>query len=158
MKGMHRVLFIVALACAVGVVFVMKRETPQPETAPVTPPAQAAVAVTNAVTVAPENTPGDKARPRLVDLGADKCVPCKMMAPILEELSKEYADTFDVEFIDVWKNPKAGQEYGIRIIPTQIFYDAAGNELFRHEGFLGKEEILAKWKEHGVTGATDAEE
>jgi thioredoxin 1 len=52
--------------------------------------------------------------------------------------------------VDVWENPKAGQPYGIKMIPTQIFYDAAGKELFRHEGFFSKEDILAKWKELGV--------
>ena len=72
------------------------------------------------------------------------------MAPILEELKREYAGRLDVEFIDVWKNPNAGQRYGIRMIPTQIFYDAEGKERFRHVGFLGMEDILAKWKELGV--------
>ncbi|MFA7234105.1 MAG: thioredoxin family protein [Terrimicrobiaceae bacterium] len=88
--------------------------------------------------------------PRLVDLGASKCVPCKMMAPILEDLKKEYTGRMDVELIDVWKTPDAGKEYGIRVIPTQIFYKADGKESFRHEGFFGKEDILAKWKELGV--------
>ena len=88
--------------------------------------------------------------PRLVDLGASKCVPCKMMAPILEDLKKECEGRLAVEFIDVWKNPDAGKEYGVRMIPTQIFYGADGKESFRHEGFFGKEDILAKWKELGV--------
>jgi thioredoxin 1 len=88
--------------------------------------------------------------PLLLDLGASKCVPCKMMAPILDELSEEYAGVMQVVFIDVWEDRDAGMRYGIQSIPTQIFYDATGKELFRHEGFLGKEEILAKWKELGV--------
>jgi len=90
------------------------------------------------------------ALPRLVDLGAGKCIPCKKMAPILEELRKEYSGRMAVEFIDVWKNPDAGKAYGIEMIPTQIFYDASGTELFRHTGFFGKEDILGKWKELGV--------
>lgn len=90
------------------------------------------------------------ARPKLVDLGADKCMPCIAMAPILEELKRDYADTFQVEFIDVWKNPDAGKTYGIRLIPTQIFYDAQGKERFRHEGFFSKDDILATWKKLGV--------
>ena len=89
--------------------------------------------------------------PRLVDLGAGKCIPCKMMAPILEELKTEYAGRMDVEFIDVWKNPDAGKKYGIKLIPTQIFYAPDGTEQFRHEGFMGKEDILAKWKELGIS-------
>ncbi len=88
--------------------------------------------------------------PRLVDLGADKCIPCKMMAPVLEELKKEYAGKLRVEFIDVWKNKDAGEPYGIKLIPTQIFFDASGKELWRHEGFMAKKDILAKWKELGV--------
>ena len=88
--------------------------------------------------------------PRLVDLGADKCIPCKMMAPVLKELKTEYAGRMEVEFIDVWKNPDAGRPYRIKLIPTQIFFDASGKERFRHEGFFGKEDILAKWKELGV--------
>ena len=92
----------------------------------------------------------EKKLPKLLDLGAGKCIPCKKMAPILEELKKEYAGKLEVEFIDVWKDPDAAKKYGIQLIPTQIFYDAAGKELFRHEGFFGKEDILAKWKELGV--------
>ena len=93
----------------------------------------------------------DPARlPRLVDLGADKCIPCKAMAPILKELKAEYAGRMEVEFIDVWKDPKPGKAYKIKLIPTQIFFDASGKERFRHEGFFGKEDILAKWKELGV--------
>ena len=88
--------------------------------------------------------------PRLVDLGAEKCIPCKMMAPILDELRDEYEDKLDVVIIDVKKNPKAIQEYEIDLIPTQIFYDASGKELFRHVGFFSKEEILDKWKQLGV--------
>src|ERR1035437_6190793 len=121
-----------------------------------------APAETNTVSVAtdtnaPAENAGDQAvtvtaakLPKLLDLGAGKCIPCKMMAPILEELKKEYAGRMNVEFIDVWVNPDAGKPYGIEVIPTQIFYDAEGKELFRHVGFFAKEDILAKWKELGV--------
>jgi len=91
-----------------------------------------------------------KKLPRVVDLGADKCIPCKKMAPILVELRKEYEGRVVVDFIDVWKNPKAGEQYRIRVIPTQIFFDADGNEVWRHEGFLSKEQFIAKFAEMGV--------
>lgn len=87
--------------------------------------------------------------PRLIDLGADKCIPCKMMAPILAELKSEYAGRMEVEFIDVWKNREQAARYGVQMIPTQIFYDVAGKELFRRSGFIGKDDILAKWRELG---------
>lgn len=95
-------------------------------------------------------TPAQKPLPRLLDLGAGKCVPCKMMKPMLDELKVEYAEHFETVFIDVWEHEQAGAQYGIRMIPTQIFYDAEGKELFRHEGFFAKEDILAKWKELGI--------
>lgn len=101
---------------------------------------------------APEPQPisSTRALPRVVDLGADKCIPCKKMAPILAELKSEYAGKAIVQFIDVWKDPKAGEPYGIRIIPTQIFFDREGKEAWRHEGFLPKDEIVAKLKELGA--------
>lgn len=87
-----------------------------------------------------------KTIPKMIDFGADKCVPCKAMAPILKELQKEYAGRVEVVFVDVWKNQKTGQEAKIRLIPTQVFYDVAGKELARHEGFMSKEDILGQWR------------
>ncbi|OPY78864.1 MAG: Thioredoxin [Syntrophorhabdus sp. PtaU1.Bin153] len=88
--------------------------------------------------------------PRLVDVGTDRCTACKMMAPILEELKKEYAGVLDVELVDVGKNPSAGQKYGIWFIPTQIFYDGNGKELKRHRGFISKQGILERFQELGI--------
>ncbi len=88
--------------------------------------------------------------PRVVDLGADKCKACKELAPILAELKKEYAGRVVIEFIDVWVNPTAGELYAIRVIPTQVFFDADGKETWRHEGFLAKEEFVKKFAELGV--------
>lgn len=91
-----------------------------------------------------------KKLPRVVDLGADKCKACKELAPILEQLRKEYAGRVTVDFIDVWKNPQAGEPYRIRVIPTQIFFDADGKEIWRHEGFLPKADFVKKFAELGV--------
>jgi len=99
---------------------------------------------------AADAAPQPAALPRLVDLGADRCIPCRMMAPILDELSKDYAGQMEIVFIDVWKNREEGERYGIRAIPTQIFYGADGRELYRHEGFYPKADILAKWRELGI--------
>ena len=145
--------FSLAIALLVGIVAALAiAQTNRPVTngaccASLTDPAMlASVVTTNAPTTPPEKKP----LPKLLDLGASTCIPCKMMAPILEELKKEYAGKLEVEFIDVWKNPDAGKQYDIEIIPTQIFFDAGGKELFRHVGFFAKEDILAKWKELGV--------
>ncbi|MFA5701736.1 MAG: thioredoxin family protein [Desulfuromonas sp.] len=87
--------------------------------------------------------------PKLVDVGADKCIPCIKMAPILDALRADYAGQLEVEFVDVWKHKEKASAYGVRMIPTQIFYAADGTELYRHTGFYGRAEILNKWDELG---------
>lgn len=77
----------------------------------------------------------------MVDLGADKCVPCKLMAPILEKLEAEYTEKAAILFIDVWKNPDQAKKYDIRTIPTQIFFDKSGKEQYRHVGFMSETDI-----------------
>lgn len=88
--------------------------------------------------------------PRLVDLGAGRCVPCREMAPILAELREDYAGRAEIMFIDVWKEPERAGAYRFRAIPTQIFYDREGREVWRHEGFLGRREIVARLRGMGV--------
>ncbi len=90
------------------------------------------------------------ALPRLVDLGRGTCIPCKQMAPILAELQKTYSGRASVEVIDLRDSPAEADRYGIRLIPTQIFFDASGKEVWRHEGFLPREDIVAKFRELGV--------
>ena len=87
----------------------------------------------------------------MVDLGATECIPCKMMAPIIEALKKEYAGKADIIFIDVWKNPDQAKKYGIRSIPPQIFFDAKGREVHRKTGFMDKKRIVDILSKLGVS-------
>jgi thioredoxin 1 len=102
--------------------------------------------------VSAENAKQDRPLVTFVELGSVKCIPCKMMQPIMEEIEKEYAGQVDVVFHDVWT--EAGQpyarQYGIRAIPTQIFLDSEGKEYSRHEGFFPKEELVKVLKQKGV--------
>ncbi|MBF0412570.1 MAG: thioredoxin fold domain-containing protein [Desulfamplus sp.] len=86
----------------------------------------------------------------MVDLGAKKCIPCKMMAPILEKLEKAYAGKAAIVFIDVWENKEEAQKFGIRAIPTQIFFDVDGKEVIRNTGFMPEEAIVAQLTKMGV--------
>jgi thioredoxin 1 len=90
------------------------------------------------------------ALPRLLQLGSHKCPPCRKMTPILNELKNSYSGKFQVAFIDVWQDRAAGAKHGVRAIPTQIFYDSQGREVFRHVGFYSKDDILAAWRRLGV--------
>ncbi|MBU1260527.1 MAG: thioredoxin family protein [Planctomycetes bacterium] len=143
MKNIWKIIVVLLLVSAVAAVVVLKRAENQSSR-----PQKTASDSNNSLVMAVEAVEPKKL-PRLVDLGADKCIPCKMMIPVLEELSTEYKGKLQVIFYDVWKNPAYGRQYGIRVIPTQIFLDPSGKELFRHEGFFSKEDILAKWKKFG---------
>ena len=89
-------------------------------------------------------------KPTVADFGARTCVPCKKMAPILEELNRELKGKANVTFTDVWATPALAQDYRIQMIPTQIFFDAKGKEVKRHIGFIDKADILKELKNAGL--------
>lgn len=153
MNKTTKIVIVIALIAVVGIIFALKQKNKASVSEPV------AIASSNSETTTEskpqnlENPNGAETAanlPRLVDLGAGKCIPCKIMAPILEELKSQYQGKLEVVIIDVWEKPDEAKKYKINIIPTQIFYDASGKELFRHEGFFSKEDILGKWKEFGI--------
>jgi len=86
----------------------------------------------------------------MLDLGAKKCIPCKMMAPILEKVEKDYEGKAAIFFIDVWKHRDQLERFGIRAIPTQIFFNQNGEEVYRHLGFMSEKEIVKQLKNMGV--------
>ena len=86
----------------------------------------------------------------MLDLGADRCIPCKMMAPILKKMERRYDGKAAIIFIDVWKDREPGKRFGIRAIPTQIFFDKDGREIYRHVGFMSEAAIVAQLKKMGV--------
>jgi len=89
-------------------------------------------------------------KPTVADFGARTCIPCKKMAPILEELNRELKGKANVTFTDVWATPDLAKEYRVQMIPTQIFFDAKGKEIKRHMGFIDKADILKELKAAGL--------
>jgi len=89
-------------------------------------------------------------RPTVADFGARTCIPCKKMAPILAELSREYRGKANVLFTDVHEGKDLAGTYHIQMIPTQIFFDAKGREVKRHIGFMEKADILKELKAAGL--------
>ena len=85
-----------------------------------------------------------------VEIGADRCIPCRKMQPIMKEVAAEFAEDVQVVFYDVWKDPEPGRKYGIQLIPTQVFLDADGREVDRHVGFFAKEELVAVLVKQGA--------
>ena len=100
-----------------------------------------------------ERIPKDIAKvplPKLLDFGRGKCIPCKAMAPVLKELSEEYKERVIIKIIEIDQDPNLTRANRIRLIPTQIFFDAKNQEIYRHEGFMGKEQIKAMFQKMGV--------
>lgn len=91
-------------------------------------------------------------RPVLADFGRGTCIPCKKMAPILAELKEEYAGKAEILVLDIDEYMELTRSVGIRMIPTQIFYDSKGSEVTRHVGFMDKQAIIAQFQAMGVTG------
>ena len=86
----------------------------------------------------------------MVDLGAKKCVPCKMMAPIMEKVEKDYQGKAVIHFYDVWEDREPATRFGIRGIPTQIFFDRDAKEVYRHVGFMSEADIVSQLAKMGV--------
>jgi thioredoxin 1 len=100
-----------------------------------------------------ERIPKDIAKvpfPKLLDFGAGTCIPCKKMAPILQELAEEYKGRVVIKIIEVYQERELTRANGIRLIPTQIFFDTKNQEVYRHVGFMGKEQIKAMFQKMGV--------
>ncbi len=91
-----------------------------------------------------------KGKVTLIDLGSNSCIPCKMMAPVLEKIKERYQGKAEVVVIDVWKHRDQAQRFKIRAIPTQIFFNEKGDEVFRHLGFMSEKDIVLKMRELGV--------
>jgi thioredoxin 1 len=86
----------------------------------------------------------------MLDLGAKSCIPCKMMAPILQKLEKVFRGKAAIVFIDVWEHNDQVRRFRLHAIPTQIFYDKDGKEVYRHVGFMSEEAIIGQLKKMGV--------
>ena len=88
--------------------------------------------------------------PKLIDFGSNMCIPCQEMAATLAELKREYEGRVQVIVVDVYENYQLAEDLCVQMIPTQIFYNAEGKEVYRHVGMMTKDEIVAQFKLMGV--------
>ncbi|MHC4591330.1 MAG: thioredoxin family protein [Planctomycetota bacterium] len=143
-RGLWQGAVVLALVLAVGVVIAGKARRRAAAAADRAPTAHAADRAGNATTPATDNPLAQAlatGRPVVADFGRGVCIPCKMMKPILDDLKKEYAGRAEILVIDIDDHPGLAQECDIQTIPSQIFYDAQGKEVYRHEGFMPREDI-----------------
>lgn len=153
-KWITLVLLVVAVIATVEFKKFMQRRAPACVNGSCAVPSEYAVAKATGpqtVPLLPPKQTNDMPLPRLIDFGAGQCATCKMMEVVLDEIAQEYDGRLRIQFVDAREQQEIAERHGIRMIPTQVFFDARGNELFRHEGFISKEDILKKWAELGVT-------
>ena len=163
MSGYWKASVLVILATAVMIVLAMKNRGP--DVCSISNPdipgrgcsAAAAPTEEKFLSAEPNDVTTDKiavkqAEPviKFLELGSVSCVPCKMMEPVLEELKEQYKGQVVVEFVDIVENPMVCNAFRVRVMPTQVIMGADGQELFRHEGFFPKNEIVRKLTELGV--------
>ncbi len=89
-------------------------------------------------------------QPVVADFGKGTCIPCKMMEPILKKLEEEYAGRASILILDVDEYRSLSRKYRVMMIPTQIFFDSDGKEVYRHQGFMSETAIIVKLKDLGV--------
>jgi len=87
-----------------------------------------------------------------IELGSVNCIPCKAMQPVMKSVEAKYGGQIKVVFCDVWQPDQRqyAQQYGIKLIPTQVFLDKEGTEIMRHEGFFPEKEIDAFLQKQGL--------
>jgi thioredoxin 1 len=88
-------------------------------------------------------------KPTLLDLGARSCIPCRQMAPLLEALATEYQGKANILFVDVYEDKSTARKFRVQMIPTQIFFNASGQEVKRHIGGMERDEIIQELRAAG---------
>ncbi|MGH4125041.1 MAG: thioredoxin family protein [Clostridium sp.] len=167
-KNVFKIMIPVLIVVAIGVIWYLKNSNKTPIVKDDNP--AFALHVTDSLDIEKLKSYGI---PIMIDFGADSCIPCKEMAPVLKELNQELRGKVIIKFVDVWKYQSLAQGYPINLIPTQVFLDKEGKPytpkdpeaskmkiysskdtkkhvFTTHEGGMTKEEILAVFKEMGV--------
>jgi len=158
-----KIAVVTLLAMAVAVTFAMRGAERARDAAALVQPAAVAPAVRATVKEPPAPSSRQEAgpttappavaataRPRLIEFGSNRCMACQQMAVVLDALRASQGEKLRVDFLDVMENPELGKPYKVLMIPTQILFDAAGKEIYRHTGFFSHDDILAKFRELGV--------
>ena len=121
----------IAIIASIALISCQKQSNPSPA---------AKLAVTNSAT----------AKIKFLEIGSDKCIPCKQMKVVTENIVKKYGDELAFQYIDIYENKDVADDYKVQLIPTQIFYNQKGVEIFRHVGYFPEEKIDSLLQANGL--------
>ena len=121
----------IAIIASIALISCQKQSNPSPAAKP---------AVTNSAT----------AKIKFLEIGSDKCIPCKQMKVVTENIVIKYGDELAFQYIDIYENKDVADDYKIQLIPTQIFYNQKGVEIFRHVGYFPEEKIDSLLQANGL--------
>lgn len=93
----------------------------------------------------------DKKATKMINFIEENCYACVKMEGLMKEIISEYEGVAEIAEVDVMENSELANKYNIMYTPTQIFFDEDGNEIYRHEGFIGKKDLVKKFAELGVS-------
>jgi thioredoxin 1 len=88
-----------------------------------------------------------KSRPAIYDFGSGRCLSCREMEKILDAIKGQYGGQVEVRLIYVDQDRDLARQYKVMVIPTQVFVDASGQEVFRHLGLFPKDKLVKKLQE-----------
>jgi thioredoxin 1 len=111
---------------------------------------KAAGKATKAEAAKPKTPPAPKKLPVLLDFGRGVCIPCKRMKPILEEMIKECEGKAVIRIVEIDHERELTEKNKIIMIPTQVFFDTTGKEVYRHVGFFEKDSMRAHLRALGT--------
>ena len=121
----------IAIIASIALISCQKQSNQSPAAKP---------AVTNSAT----------AKIKFLEIGSDKCIPCKQMKVVTENIVKKYGDELAFQYIDIYENKDVADDYKVQLIPTQIFYNQSGVEIFRHVGYFPEEKIDSLLQANGL--------
>lgn len=87
---------------------------------------------------------------KMINFVSPNCLACVKMEGLMKEIISEYEGKAEIIEIDIMENSEISNKYNIIYTPTQVFFDEEGNEITRHEGFIGKKDLVLKLESLGV--------
>jgi thioredoxin 1 len=99
-----------------------------------------------------EDAAREAGKPLIVRFGLDRCLQCIKQGQAFDTLEPQYAGQMAFRFVHIGKQEEMAGAYKVLLIPTVLFFDAGGEEVFRHVGYLDAAQLEAAFARAGLLG------